>query len=79
MHTKECEEVDVRKRMALVEIIRESCTFIERPSNRGSIEGKDGEHMLSIFTYWPFLIARLWEKLETMYWVRKYYFFLKEI
>lgn len=51
MHTKECEEVDVRKRMALVEIIRESCTFIERPSNRGSIEGKDGEHMLSIFMY----------------------------
>lgn len=77
MHTKECEEVDVRKRMALVEIIRESCTFIERPSNRGSIEGKDGERMLSIFTYWPFLIARLVREIGNDV-LRKCYF-LKEI
>lgn len=42
--------MDVRKRMALVEIIRESCTFIERSSDRGPIEGEDGENTPSIFT-----------------------------
>lgn len=78
MHTKECEEVDVRKRMALVEIIRESCTFIERPSNRGSIEGKDGEHMLSIFTYSPFLIARLVREIGNEL-IKNLLFFFKEI
>ena len=43
--------------MALVEIIRESCTFIERSSDRGPIEGEDGENTPSIFTRWPFSIA----------------------
>lgn len=41
-----------------MEIIRESCTSVERSPDRGSIEGEDGENMPFIFTCCPFSIVR---------------------
>lgn len=43
MHPKEREEANVRARMALVEIVRESRALVERPSDRRSAKGANGE------------------------------------
>lgn len=43
MHPKEREEANVRARVALVEIVRESRALIERPSDRRSAKGANGE------------------------------------
>lgn len=61
MYPEERKEVDVRKRMAMVEIIRESCTFIERSSDWGSVKGKDGEN-IAIYSY--ILMIFYYETLE---------------
>jgi len=43
MHSKEREEANVRARMALVEIIRESRALVKCPSDRRSAKGANGE------------------------------------
>jgi len=43
MHPKERKEANVRARMALVEIVRESRALVERPSDRRSAKGSNGE------------------------------------
>lgn len=43
LHPKEREEANVRARMALVEIVRESRALVERSSDRRSAEGANGE------------------------------------
>lgn len=45
MHPKEREEANVRARMALVEIVRESRALVERTSDRGSAKGANGERI----------------------------------
>lgn len=46
MHPKEREEANVRARMALVEIVRESRALVERPSDRRSAKGANGERII---------------------------------
>ena len=53
--------MDVRKRMAVVEIICESCTFIKCSSDRRSIKGKNGEHIIRIFITNSFYLD-LWKQ-----------------
>lgn len=43
VYPKEREEANVRARMALVEIVRESRALAERSSDRGSVKGANGE------------------------------------
>lgn len=46
MHPKEREEANVRARMALVEIVRESRAPVERSSDRRSTKSANGEKNL---------------------------------
>lgn len=52
LHPEEREEADVRARMALVEIVRESRALVERSSDRGSAEGTNGEKKTVIYMYY---------------------------
>jgi len=51
MHPEEREEANVRARMALVEIVRESRALVERSSHRGPVEGANGEKMRKIHAF----------------------------